>query len=202
MRFFLSLIAGLTVGVSHANTIDQNAATTTGVMAGWEQLPLTQSFQQSAANVSGAGIFLQPSNGSYWGNVGQVTIKLFDKLPNNGGTALAQGIGLAPHGGGWFDLYWGPVAVVPNFTYFLTFDLSYMQGIAGDAGNGYSRGQLYLGPGFVSIPEYDFTFRTYSGVSAVPEPQISALLLCGLVVGCAAARVRKVRARLSHTPLA
>lgn len=56
--------------------------------------------------------------------------------------------------------------------------------IAGDTNNGYTRGNVfsYGFDGFAQLPTLDYTFRTYTSVSAVPEPETYAMLLAGLGV--------------------
>ena len=177
----------LTTSLAFADTIDQDAPTNNAFMAGFSQSDLAQSFQQAAGNVSGAGIFLQAGQGS----TGEVTIALYDKLPNNGGALLAQGSGIGTQGS-WFDVLWAPVAVVANATYFLVFTGDGAMGIAGDTANGYARGNIFANAGFSPFAGYDYTFRTYSNVGAVPEPETYALMLAGLAAVGVIARRRKM----------
>ena len=176
----------LASSVAFADTIDEDAPTNNAFMASFSQSDLAQSFQQAASNVSGAGIFLQAGQGS----TGAVTISLYDKLPNNGGSLLAQGSGTGTQGS-WFDVLWAPISVVANSTYFLVFTGDSALGIAGDTANGYARGNVFATEGYGSFSSFDYTFRTYNDVGAVPEPETYALMMAGLAAGAAFARRRK-----------
>lgn len=167
-----------------APTIDQDQPLDTWPMAAIYQTGLAQSFQQAAGNVAGAGIFL-----SAWSTSGSVaTISLWDNLPNAGGTQLASGSGVGS-AGNWVDVFWSPVAVVPNTTLYLVFtspDGNVVLG--GDTSNPYPRGMAFADIGYGAFPTYDYAFRTYSDdtfVAAVPAP--GALLLGSLgagLIGC------------------
>ena len=182
-----ALALGLSSSLALADTIDQDAPTNNVFMAGFSQSDLAQSFQQAADNVSGAGIFLQAGQG----RTGAVTISLYDKLPNNGGSLLAQGSGTGTQGS-WFDVLWAPVSVVANSTYFLVFTGDGPLGIAGDTANGYARGNVFANEGYGSYSSYDYTFRTYNDVGAVPEPETYALMMAGLAAVAAFARRRRL----------
>ncbi|GEM_PF-755796 len=142
---------------SLANQIDQNQPSATSFMAGFDQIDLAQSFQQTHTNISGAGINLYV----YLGSTDTVTIQLWENgLPNASGTMLteASAIGTA---GQWVDVFWTPVPVVPGTTYYLVFTGNTTLGINGDSNNPYPYGCVYANPGYNQFANYDYTFRTY-----------------------------------------
>jgi hypothetical protein len=161
-----------------AVVLDQDAPANNAYMAGFGQTDLAQSFKQSTSNIAGAGIHLWSG-----GSTGDITISLYDQLPNNGGNLLASATG-AGVSGDWVDVFWSPVAIAAETTYFLVFtSTDGSMGINGDTGNGYSRGQVYANSGYGGFSTYDYTFRTYSDNAFgnnVPEPASMALVGLGL----------------------
>ncbi len=175
--FIAALILAFACLPSYASIIvDQNQPSAAVYMAAFEQTDIAQSFEQSNNNIAGAGIFLQPGIGS----TDNVTISLWNALPNQGGSLLASGSGIGTQGN-WVDVFWSPVSVTPNTPLYLVFtSVQNTLGIAGDTDNPYSRGEVYANPGFRPFPNFDYTFRTYADnqlSGSVPEP--ATLLLIG-----------------------
>jgi len=146
-----------------ANVVDQNQPSHPWNMAEFYQPDLAQSFMQYHANISGAGIFLRESKGSV-----NVTIQLWNNLPNQGGTMLAEasGTGVSYQ---WVDVFWSPIAITPATTYYLVFTGNSL-GIKGDDTNPYPNGQMYANSGFQSFPDFDYAFRTYYETTFSLEP--------------------------------
>jgi len=163
-----------------APTIDQDQPLNTGAMAAFGQPDLAQSFQQAGDNVAGAGLFICEG----FGATDTVTISLWDALPNAGGVQLASG-SVTATAGNWVDVFWNPVAVVPDTTLYLTFTTAnHSLAVGGDTNNPYARGMTFANAGYQPFPTFDYTFRTYSDdafVAAVPAP--GALLLGSLGAG-------------------
>jgi len=181
MRRFMTIVAAgvLPYAFGSANaaiTIDQSQPVNTEAIAIFLQGDLAQSFQQANNNVAGAGIFL----GDGHGQGGDVTIALWDKLPNEGGVQLAGDIA-AGTPGNWVDVYWSPVSVTPDTTLFLVFtSTDAAMAIAGDMDNPYPRGQVYANPGYQDFSELDYAFRTYYETALASIPAPGALLLAGV----------------------
>lgn len=167
------------------NVTDQESSERNNMIATFGQSGLAQSFKQLADNISGAGIYILGSPGES----DVVTIELWSKLPNQGGSLLAGGsaLGLGP---GWVDVFWTPVTVTPGDTYFLVFSGPSALGLAGSTLNPYPNGQTFATSGYAGFPNFDYTFRTFA--AAVPEPSIWASMMggLGLLALLAAARRR------------
>lgn len=151
----LTLALGLITLTASADLIDQEQNGASLYMAHFSQLDLAQSFQQANPNISGAGINLHAGTGS----TDNVTISLWDALPNAGGNMLASGSAMGTEGD-WVDVYWGVTPVVPGQTYYLVFDGNMTLGINGDV-DLYPYGHVFANPGFNPFTQYDYTFHTY-----------------------------------------
>jgi len=146
---------------------------------------LAQSFQQANNNVAGAGIFLQPGVGGS----ADVTISLWDNLPNQPGSSrLAFNSALGTQNT-WMDVFWTPVTVTPDTTLYLVFSSDHIPtalgigGLESEPSGPYLRGQAYItDPGYKAYPKSDYAFRTYyESDSVIPAP--GAVLLCGIGTG-------------------
>lgn len=165
---------------------------------------LGQSFRQSGANISGAGLFI--NNGGVGISTGlpgattlTLTINLWDTLPNQRdaqllatGAALATVSGVNGH---YVDVFWAPVATLPNKGLFLEFSLGESGlgvGLWGSSDDNYLPGDAYAN-GFGLFSGYDYAFRTYSdnGVSEVHEPATLALVGLG-ILGISSARRKAI----------
>lgn len=176
-RVLLFAATAILAGIAQGDVIDQDQPSATVYMAGFGQLDLAQSFQtQSQSLISGAGIFLQPGIG----DTDNVNISLWDNLPNQGGNQLAIGSAQGTQGN-WVDVFWSPVHINLNTTYFLVFDGNTSLGIAGDTANPYPYGDVYANPGYNQFPGFDYTFHTWA---PVPTPGAAALLGLGGLVSC------------------
>jgi len=136
--------------------IDQNQPSGSVYMASFSQGDLAQSFMQSYDNIAGAGILLQSAVGSS----DNVTIQLWDALPNAGGNMLTEATATGT-AGQWVDVYWTAVEITPMTTYYLVFTGNTTLGIAGDLNNPYPNGIVFANPGYLPFPNYDYAFRTY-----------------------------------------
>lgn len=126
-------------------------------MADISQGGLAQSYTAVEDSAAGAGIkFRDPSTGL------DVTLSLYDGLPNGGGTMLASGTAQTD-GTNWVDVYWDPVVTVtPGSTYYLVIDGdTTLPCVAGSINNPYAGGMTYAN-NYSSFPNFDYTFRTYS----------------------------------------
>ncbi|HMI20814.1 MAG TPA: PEPxxWA-CTERM sorting domain-containing protein [Sphingomonas sp.] len=169
--------------------VDQSDPVANAFMAGFSQGGLAQSFAPSGSNVSGAGLFLV----SGVGTTDTVTISLWTDLPNQFGATLLASASTMGSVGSWADVFWAPVSVAANQTYFLVFSGNNTLGAAGDTQNNYVFGNTYANSSFDSYPGYDYTFRTYSSdaVSPSPEPASWALMVGGFGMVGGALRSRR-----------
>jgi hypothetical protein len=143
-----------------------------------------QSFQQTANNIAGAGIYLTPD---FDLGSGDITIALWSNLPSSGGTLITSATATITTDGYWLDMFWSPVSVVPNTTEYLVITATGRAAgyaIAGSFSNPYPDGNLYsgLGSGGTAKPLSDIAFRTYSDTTfseAVPESSTWAMMILG-----------------------
>ncbi|MDY7109554.1 MAG: hypothetical protein SYC29_13045, partial [Planctomycetota bacterium] len=136
--------------------IDQNQPNAVTYMAAFSQTDLAQSFKQENDTICGAGIQLYTV-----GDPGEVTISLWDALPNQGGVMLASASDIGTPGN-WIDVFWPTVSITAGQTYYLVFeDANTGMGIYGDTSNPYPDGQVFANPGYDPFPDFDYTFRTY-----------------------------------------
>ncbi len=173
LLFVLAVIGVLALSApAFADQIDQNQPSGPVYMAAFSQTDLAQSFKQTNADCSGAGILLQAGVGT----TDNVEIQLWTNLPNAGGTMLATASAQGTQGQ-WVDVYWTAVAVTPGTQYFLVFTGNTTLGIAGDVNNPYPNGCVYANPGYQIFPSFDYAFRTYwsGGVVATEKTSWGAV---------------------------
>lgn len=146
-----------------AQVIDQQQTNDPVCMSGLWAIDLAQSFVPTGLNSVGGG-FKMASNSAAAENV---TISLWDALPNAGGTMLASGTALAQRSE-WVEVAWPLVPVTPGLTYYLLIEGS-ANGlcVAGDPGNPYTGGHVFTNAGFQAFTAFDFTFRTYTDASPI-----------------------------------
>jgi hypothetical protein len=174
-------LAGFAAAATAGPVLDQNQPDTNTYMAGFNQTDLAQSFMTDAGSIAGAGIFLEGGVG----NTDTVRISLYDALPDEGGSLLAQASTQGTQGQ-WVDVFWNEVIIAADTTYFLVFDGNTTLGIAGDTNNPYADGMTFANAGFNSFSNFDYTFRTWS--SSIPTPGAAAALA---VAGLGIARRRR-----------
>ena len=196
-------IGGLAMSgsVLAATVIDQNQDNHPTVLALISSGGIAQSFQQAAGNISGAGIFLS-INGL---GPAAITLGLWDTPPEQGGTELARGHDATYANDHWFDVFWNPVAIAANHTYYLviTQDFITNYGIAGSTANPYSHGNAFAN-GYSNPANLDYAFRTYAETNftppapanapVVPEPASWGLMILGFGTAGAALRRRRIAA--------
>jgi len=177
LRIIIVALSATTVVGAYAQTIDQNQPDAFFDMANFSQTDLAQSFKQSANNIDGAGIRTAPSVGA--GD--NLTISLYNNLPNQGGNLLASGTYMNAQAGQWVDVFWNPVNITSGSTYYLVFTSNNnTMGISGSIFNPYPDGESYANPGYQGFSGYDYAFRTYHG-AITPEPAPIAALGIGAV---------------------
>ena len=121
-----------------------------------------QSFQPSYDNIVGTEVKVFYDN---YGGETKFVISLFDKPPWQGGSLLAKGYKNI-YGSGWIAVYWAPVTVIPNTTYYLAFQSicnnAARYSLVGHTANPYPRGYFIGTQGTPNLPHLDATFRTFS----------------------------------------
>lgn len=142
--------------------VDQNQPLAGAYMAQFSQGDLAQSFIPSTTAICGAGIGIY----NYYDNTGDVTIMLYDKLPNAGGNLLASGTSGFSFGDGiwltWVDVSWPAVEITPGNTYYLVFTCTNPNPmVGGNTENPYPYGMVYANTGYLQFANYDYTFRTF-----------------------------------------
>lgn len=161
--------------------IDQNQPSSSTNIASTAQSDLAQSFQTQTADViSGAGVFIQEYDLTV---ISEITISLWDNLPNAGGVQLASGIATVASGDEWADAFWDAVAIDTDTTYYLVFESEANMILGGDTSDPYAFGNVFANPGFQPFEAFDYAFRTF-----VPTPGAAGLLG---VAGLTAVRRRR-----------
>lgn len=180
--------------------IDQNQPDNGSNISAFSQRGLAQSFQTQQNNVSGAGIYVRPFLRREPNNI---TISLWDNLPNAGGTQLATATTSGVTLDAFNDVFWNPVTVTANQSYYLVFTSDNNQGVVtGSEANPYANGLTYAN-NYTAFPRFDYTFRTYSDSSdspatPVPEPSsaLGTFVLGAIGVGTALKRKQQKKAAI------
>lgn len=169
----------LTFPAVAAVVIDQNQPINTDVLFSIQNDPApAQSFQQTANNIAGAGIYLANGYGSGSENI---TIGIWSNVPALSGVLLASGTATTTTNNHWLDVFWTPVSVTPGTTEYLVIsepDANDYR-LAGSVNKPYPNGNAFSG--IIFYGSDDLAFRTYTenGIGAVPEPSTWATLLLG-----------------------
>jgi len=117
---------------------------------------VAQQFTAVSTTSCGAGLTFV---GSATGNL---TIQLYNALPNAGGILLASGT-TTLSGQATGDVTWASTPTTIGVQYYLVFSsLNINTCIAGSLSNSYAGGILYANAGFQPFPQYDYTFRHFT----------------------------------------
>ncbi|MBW7840622.1 MAG: T9SS type A sorting domain-containing protein [Chitinophagaceae bacterium] len=145
-------------------------------MANFSQGGLAQSYKPLDSSAAGAGIKLRESSTGL-----NVTLSLWDGLPNAGGTMLTTGT-TQTTGDVWVDVFWDEIVnVTVGDTYYIVIegDTS-LPCIAGSINNPYPDGMVFANA-YGAWPNYDYTFRTYSCGEAPSGPCADKIVMdCGV----------------------
>ena len=206
IMFAAILIASaVTIPIRADIVVDQSQLDGT-VLLQYSDFPnLIQSFQQDADNITGASVLIHPDFGS---GTADVTIGVYDDLPNMGGNLLGEGT-VEDVGAGEFAVvdFGGQVSVTPGETLFLLFSgTNPTLGFAGAQTTtnppydpypeGIAYGTRESGE-FLSFPSLDWSFETFAEgtIQPVPEPTSLALLGIGASIAGIGASIRRRRKR-------
>jgi len=181
----LSVTMLLGAGAPQAAIIDQNNSNVGVAFCAMDSDVLCgQSFQQSNANIAGAGIHLSES----WIGSGTVTISIYQSYGPTPAGLIAQGTsGVVNQNSGWVDVFWAPVVVSPMTTYYMLLSSNGTGLVASEDSTRPAWGQYAFGNALASgssnsYLNYDLAFRTFyePTVGVVPIPAAAWLLLSGL----------------------
>ncbi|MBI3134027.1 MAG: T9SS type A sorting domain-containing protein [Bacteroidetes bacterium] len=171
------VLAPLPASSSIPGGVDQSDLVNNTYMAAFSQTDLAQSFIPTQNTICGAAIYTHAA-----GATGDLTITLYDNLPNAGGVVLATGVTPGAGSDMWVDVVWPATAVTPGITYYLVFTCSNLSmGIDGDVNNNYPGGMVYANSGYGSFPSFDYTFKTYYGCGQL-SPVSSLCPLASLTI--------------------
>ena len=155
---------------STTGTDDQAQLSNTTCMAAFSQTDVAQSFIPVQNTICGAGIELSVGQGTG----GDVTISLWDNLPNVGGAVMLATGTAAGNPGDMVDVTWPSVSITPGLTYYLV--ATSTDGAlcwAGNTSNPYPNGQVYANGGFGAFPTFDYVFHTFYGCGTVALTDVS-----------------------------
>lgn len=183
MRCGAGWVAGAFVGACMAGSaagglvLDQQGPTSAN--SGFSGV-LVQSFRPAADNVAAVDMFI----GGTAAFDADVTVGLYATFDGEtpGGLLASASLDDVPRNT-LASVEWAPVAVVPEQTYFLVFDVTNNLGVSTFTGDGsaYDRGQIWAGG--TPFATSDAVFATYSDDEfVIPAPgAATALLLVGAV---------------------
>ncbi len=149
---------------------------------------MAQSFVATTDNLTGAGVYLHHWSAS--AGSADITLSLWDALPDDGGTSLASATASGQRGN-WVDVLWNPVATSVGQSYFLLIEgnNSLMTIASSGTSNPYPEGDAYAN-GYYIDTYRDFTFRTFyddafkdGGGFKMSAPATLPLLAAALLIG-------------------